>query len=359
MLCAYLHPPDDAGFDVLRKRANRRQAPLVEIADRGFFDLRAVVELVRLCRRERVAIYHGHDYKSNLLGLVLKRFHPMRLVTTAHGWVVHSARTPFYYRVDKFCMRHYERVICVSNDLVTECRRAGVRAERLVLLENGIDLADHARATPTADAKVRLGLDPTRPLIGAVGRLSPEKGFDLLVNAIALLRNRERAARLVIVGDGDESARLRAMIERLGLGPDVRLAGFQSDPRPYYEAFDVFALSSLREGLPNVLLEAMALGVPCVATRVNGVPRLIEDGVSGRLVQPGDAAALAAGLAELLSDEPLRQRLSAAARSVVEERYSFARRMERLAGLYDEVLNESPDRHRAAARRERVSSRLR
>src|SRR5262245_36985110 len=96
MLCAYLHPPGDPGFDVLRKRADQLRAPLVEIADRGLFDARVVVELLRLCRRERVAIYHGHDYKSNLLGLVLNRFLPMRLVTTVHGWVVHTARTPLY-----------------------------------------------------------------------------------------------------------------------------------------------------------------------------------------------------------------------------------------------------------------------
>src|SRR5947209_7570492 len=94
MLCAYLHPPGDPGFDVLRQRATQLQAPLFEIIDGGPFDLRAVAGLLSLCRRERVAIYHGHDYKSNLLGLLLARFHPMRLLTTVHGWVVHTARTP-------------------------------------------------------------------------------------------------------------------------------------------------------------------------------------------------------------------------------------------------------------------------
>jgi glycosyltransferase involved in cell wall biosynthesis len=356
MLCAYLHPPGDPGFELLRERAERLQAPLAEIPDRGLFDLRAVLDLVRLCRCERVSIYHGHDYKSNVLGLLLKRFHPMRLVTTAHGWVVHTARTPLYYRVDKFCLRRYERVICVSDDLVTECAQAGVSPERLVLLENGVELTAYARTVPTADAKARLGFDPTRLLIGAIGRLSPEKGFDVLINAVAKLRERGVLPQVAIVGDGGEQPRLRAMIERLGLRTDVCLVGFQADPRPYYEAFDVFALSSLREGLPNVLLEAMALGVPCVATRVNGVPRLIEDGVSGRLVVSGDDASLAAGLGELLAEDSLRRRLSSAAHRVVGQRYSFARRIERLARLYDEILNESPARHSRPARSRRVDS---
>src|SRR5262245_23736235 len=100
MLCAYLRPPNDAGFDAIRQRAKRLSAPLIEIDDHGPLDHRVFFELLKLCRRENVAIFHGHDYKTNLLGLVLKRFHPMRLVTTVHGWVHHTARTPLYYRVD-------------------------------------------------------------------------------------------------------------------------------------------------------------------------------------------------------------------------------------------------------------------
>src|SRR5258707_946896 len=101
MLCAYLHPPEDPGFDVLRQRAKELGAPLAEIFDRGPCDVRVFTRLLCLCRRERVAIFHGHDYKTNLLGLLLARFHPMRLVTTVHGWVRHTARTPLYYRIDK------------------------------------------------------------------------------------------------------------------------------------------------------------------------------------------------------------------------------------------------------------------
>jgi glycosyltransferase involved in cell wall biosynthesis len=338
MLCAYLRPPGDPDFEVLRKRAAHFHAPLVEIDDRGPFDWRVITQLLRLCRREKVAIYHGHDYKSNLLGLLLARLHPMRLITTAHGWVHHTARTPLYYCIDKFCLRRYERVLCVSEDLAAACREAGVHPRRLMLLENGIDLAGYARTTSIAEAKGRLGFDPARPLIGAIGRLVLEKGFDVLIDAIAMIRRGGMAAQLVIVGDGDEGLRLQAMIERLGLEPDVRLAGFRADPRPYFEALDVFALSSRREGLPNVLLEAMAVSVPCVATRVGGVPRVIEDGVNGRLVAPGEAGALAAGITQLLGHEPLKQRLGAAGRRVIEERYSFARRIERLAALYDELL---------------------
>lgn len=419
MVCAYLHPPGDPGFEVLRQKADQLQAPLESIPDRGPWDWRVFRKLLAVCRREQVAIYHGHDYKSNALGLLLRRFHRMRLVTTAHGWVKHTSRTPLYYRIDKFCLPRYEKVICVSSDLVSECHRIGVREQRCLLLENGIDLAAYERTQSIADAKVRLGFDPWRPLIGAVGRLSAEKGFDLLIQAVDGLRRqtamspvgaappsrpspppamtclnsatlgrgrgdgREGVAepltptplpaleaadksrdadwrgegrdtpsvsglrevqqssvppQLVIVGDGDERGRLQAMLDERNLRADVRLAGFQTDPKPFYEAMDLFALSSLREGLPNVLLEAMALAVPCVATRIAGIPLVIQDGVNGRLIEAGNITALTEALREMLADESGRQRIGAAGRATVEAGFSFARRMEKLAAIYDELL---------------------
>src|SRR5262249_44155089 len=113
MLCAYMRPPGDPGFEQLRAKAQRWGAPLVEIDDRGPWDWRVPAELLPVCRRERVQVWHGHDYKSNALGLLLARFWPMRLVTTVHGWVKHTRRTPLYYRIDRLCLRHYEAVICV------------------------------------------------------------------------------------------------------------------------------------------------------------------------------------------------------------------------------------------------------
>src|SRR2546428_1488513 len=101
MLCAYLHPPGDSGFDELRRRAAVWHAPLLSVPDRGPCDWQVIAELLRICRRENVAIWHGHDYKSNALGLLLRRFWPMRLVTTVHGWVKHTRRTPLYYAIDK------------------------------------------------------------------------------------------------------------------------------------------------------------------------------------------------------------------------------------------------------------------
>ncbi len=338
MLCGYLHPPGDPGYAEIVRKADRYRAPLISIPDRGPWDWRVVSGLVAACKRERVDIWHGHDYKTNALGLLLKRFWPMRLVTTVHGWVHHTARTPMYYRVDKFCLPRYEKVICVSDDLVAECVRAGVPAKKCVLLENAIDTQEYTRHLAPDQAKAKLGLPEERFVVGAVGRLEPEKGFDILIRATADLVQRGLDVGLLIVGEGGDRPRLEAIVGELGLRDRVKLPGWQSDVRTSYEAMDAFALSSYREGLPNVLLEAMALEVPCVATRINGIPRLIQDGRNGLLVPPGDAPSLTNALFAMLTNADLRNVCRQAARRTIDAGYSFPARMQKLKVIYDDLL---------------------
>jgi glycosyltransferase involved in cell wall biosynthesis len=337
-LCAYLHPPGDPGFGQLRRRAAACGAPLLSVPDRGPWDWRVVSQCLAICRRERVAVWHGHDYKSNALGLLLRRFWPMRLVTTVHGWVKHTRRTPLYYKVDELCLPRYEAVLCVSEDLRDRCLACGVAPDRCLLVENGIDTDEYRRRTDPADARRAWGLPPGRLAVGAVGRLSAEKGFDLLIRAAHRLLHAGVDLEVLIAGEGDAEPHLRALAAELGVAGRVRLLGHVADPRPLYEALDVFALSSHREGLPNVLLEAMALEVPVVATRVNGVPRLVRDGETGVLVEPGSDDALARGLGGLLADPAARARLAAAGRRTVVERYGFAARMEKIRAVYDGLL---------------------
>ena len=333
MLCGYLHPPDDPGFADLRAKAARYHAPLVSIPDRGPWDWRVVSGLLSVCRREKVRIYHGHDYKTNALGLLLARFWPMRLVTTLHGWVHHTGRTPLYYTIDRWTLPRYERVISVSQDLHDAALGAGVPADRAVLLENGIDVEDYRRRQTATEAKAVLGLPPGL-LVGACGRLEKEKAFDVLIRSVARLPG----VRLRILGEGGDRPRLEALVRELGVGDRVALPGWVSDVRGAFEAFDVFGLPSLREGLPNVLLEAMALEVPCVATRIAGIPKLIQDGETGRLVEPGDQAGFDAALGGLTAERTMRERFAAAGRRTIETRYSFAVRMGKLRALYDELL---------------------
>jgi glycosyltransferase involved in cell wall biosynthesis len=337
-LCAYMHPPGDPGFEQLRRKAAAWEAPLFSVPDRGPWDWRVVSELLRICRRERVAIWHGHDYKSNALGLLLRPFWPMRLVTTVHGWVKRTRRTPVYYGLDRLCLPHYERVICVSEDLREGCLACGVPDERCVLIENAIDTREFSRRVVVEQAKGRLGIPAHRLVVGAIGRLSAEKGFNLLIRAVDRLLDRGFDLELLIAGDGDEFARLEGLIAALGRRDRIRLLGYRSDTVALYQAMDIFALSSYREGLPNVILEAMALGVPVVATAVAGIPRLVRDGETGLLVRPGEVGELTQALIRVLGDAELRATLARNGRRAVKEGYSFEARMRKIRAIYDQLL---------------------
>jgi glycosyltransferase involved in cell wall biosynthesis len=218
-----------------------------------------------------------------------------------------------------------------------------VSDERALLIENAIDTEQFRRNRSIDEAKALLDWPPGRMLLGGAGRLSEEKGFDDLIRSVRELVDRGIDVGLIIIGEGQQRPLLEGLIHELRLADRVRLAGFQSDLRPCYEAMDLFVLSSRREGLPNVVLEAMALETPVVSIRVAGVPRLIVDGENGLLVDLGDRPALTAAIARGLGAADLRRTLAAAGRRTIEEKYSFAERMKKVVAVYDELLGVDRD----------------
>lgn len=335
-LAAYLHAPGDPGFAILEQRAKERGCPLIGIPDPHPFDLRTLQRMSELCRSLGVRIWHGHDYKSNLFGLLLARLCDLKLATTVHGWVKLTHKTPYYFAIDRFCLRHYEQVIAVSQDLHDACRAIGVAEQRLSLVENAIDTEEFRRAHPPGLSPLR-AMPPERLVIGAVGRLSEEKGFHLLMAAVERLLDRGFDLELWIAGEGDQEDRLRAQIAASGHSARMKLLGFRADARRLFEAFDIFALSSIREGLPNVVLEAMAMEVPVLATRCGGMQAFGRDGEDMLLVDAGSTEALVDGLARLASDRTLRERLAHAARARIERDFSFTRRMQKIVAVYDRL----------------------
>lgn len=328
-LVAYLHPPGDEGFEVIRERAAARDCPLFGFAERLPISPLVLWKLWRLCRREGVTLWHGHDYKSNLYGVLLRPFLRMRLVTTVHGWVRHTSRTPLYYAIDRWTLPRQRAVIAVSADLFEQCAEAGVAPERLHLIHNAIDTEEFARREPRAQRG--------RLRIGAVGRLSEEKGFELLIEAVERLLDRGLDVELAIAGEGQLEPQLRERCSRSAHSERLKLLGFQADTVALFEGFDVFCLSSLREGLPNVVLEAMAMEVPVVATRSGGMQAFAHDGEDALLVDPGSVDELERGLAALVEDAGLRERLARAARERVVSEVSFEARMRQVVAVYSDL----------------------
>ncbi|QDT63298.1 glycosyltransferase [Calycomorphotria hydatis] len=337
--CVYLHPPQDPGFQTLLNRAKEHDAVLIGIPDRGIWDLSVLWKLWRICRQEGVAIWHGHDYKSNVIGLLIRAVYRLKLVTTVHGWVSHNWRTRFYFWIDRLSMRWYQQVICVSPDLRETMIRSGVPETKTELIRNAIVLEDYQRTCSPKEARVNLGFAADIPVIGSVGRLSQEKGFDSLITAVSQLHNEGINCQCILVGEGPQRTNLEQLISQQSHPERYYLVGHQVDVRPWLETMDVFVSSSRREGLANVLLEAVAMEVPIVATELPGTQLVVEHQRTGLLVPVGDHRQLAGAIAEYLRDDTFRRQLAEQALQEVREHWSFSGRMEKVVAIYDHLMN--------------------
>jgi glycosyltransferase involved in cell wall biosynthesis len=225
-------------------------------------------------------------------------------------------------------------------------RRERVPASKIRIVYQGIDVTRFGR-----DGH-RASYGPTRPqdvVIGYVGRLHPEKGPRFLIDAASRVARTTDAFQVVIVGDGAERESLQAMAGSLGVSRRVRFVGMQSDVASFMRTFDILVIPSLEEGLPTVAMEALACGVPVVATAVGGTPEVIDHRRTGLLVPPADPAALADALVTLLTNAPLRQRLGQLGPRVVEDRFQATRMLTQTAAIYDEVLQTVTERASSAA----------
>jgi glycosyltransferase involved in cell wall biosynthesis len=217
-----------------------------------------------------------------------------------------------------------------------------IPTERCHLMRNGIDTEVYRRRMTIAEAKAQASARPERLLLGAAGRLASEKGFEHLIRAVASLIDAGQPIDLWIAGEGAARGELERLIQQTGHPEHIRLLGQIMDPKVFFQACDMYVLSSLREGLPNVVLEAMALEVPVIATRIAGIPALVEDGVSGLVVDAGSPEAIRAAVLRLVENPELRLEFTRAARAKVEDSHSFADRIGREVAIYDKLLGRQP-----------------
>lgn len=277
---------------------------------RGRLDMRTVSALVAEIDASGAGIVHAHDYKSAFYAWLSARRRPVRLVATQHGRVESSQALRLYQSLEATLLRRFDAVAIVSEVQRAPLLRAGVVAARIHRLDNGIDLPPSGAR---ADAGLRdaLGLGHGH-VFAAVARFSPEKNLAMLLRAFTAAATADRGATLLLVGDGPGRAELEALAAQYGLADRVRFAGVRDDMAGIYPLIDTLVLPSLSEGMPLVVLEAMAHGVPVVASAVGEVPRLLAATSLGCLLPPGDRVALRAALLEALQRPPGRDHAGAA-----------------------------------------------
>ncbi len=320
--------------------AQRAGIETFPVAETGAFDRAVVDRLVTTARAIAPDLIQTHAVKSHFLAAFggLSRIAPW--IAFHHGYTWPNLKARAYNELDRWSVRRANRVLTVSLPFRQQMISRGVRPENIEVIHNAIDPDWGQRiSTPQTRAELRaqLNIPEDNKVILIVGRLSKEKDHETLINAFGRLQADVRG-HLLIVGDGTERTNLERQIQRLHLEGHVTITGQVPSAEPYYAISDVCVLSSLSEGSPNALLEAMAARVPVVATRVGGIPEIVTDRESALLLTPRDEKGMVSAIRELLSNSRVRQTLVAHAHSQVTERYTPDRRTERLLEVYSRVL---------------------
>jgi glycosyltransferase involved in cell wall biosynthesis len=252
--------------------------------------------------------------------------------------VVATRRTDFALRSwpSRLKYRRADRVIAVSQAIAGVVAGSGVAAEKIRVVYEGVP--DRAPSAGGREALQALGVPPESPVVGNVAALADHKDHATLIAAAALVRVKRPDVRFVIAGEGALRAALEAQVESLGLRSHVIFAGFRNDLDALLPSFTVFCLSSHMEGLGTSLLDAMAFGLPVVATAAGGIPEAVADGVTGRLCPPRDPKAMAEALVDLLGNPALRQAYGASGRERFLARFSARRMVDETLAVYAELL---------------------
>ena len=292
--------------------------------------VRIFVELVLAARG--FDLIHCHTGRAHSLAAVTAPWHRKPVIVTRHI----ELRPPTTW-FNRFKFRNAAAVVGVSEAVTAQLRSWGVPEAKLKMIPYGVPplKTDAQRAD---EFRQRLGIAAGQRVVGTIGALVDHKGHEVLLRAAQRVARRRSDVRFVIVGEGERRPVLIKLRDEMGLRGVVEFAGYVPEAAECLPAFQVFALSSKMEGLPNVILEAFGAGVPVAATAASGTPQLVRDGETGLLVPVGDDAALAEAILRLLNDPALAQRVAAAARERVETEFTLERMANRYLGVYEEVL---------------------
>jgi len=305
-------------------------------------DVSVVPKVRHVLRAREIDLVHAHGYKSNLIAAAAAASSEIRLVTTNHlhpMMPLSDRKLQLYGQLDmKITSRFLDKTVAVSEDIRRRIIRDGVPPDRLTVIENGIDTSEFVPGRTGEPIRASLGIPSDAFVVGCFARLTPQKGLQYLLDAAARLAGKHPNLRVVVAGDGPLRQELIDRAEQLGLSGCVTFLGFRRDTKDLLAAMDVFTLSSIEEGLPMAMLEAMSAGVPVVTTSVGDIPKVIEHGRNGLLVRAREPGELADALDRLVESRETRLRLAASGRDTVVRGFSQEAMCRKYLDVYAEVL---------------------
>ncbi|MET0533575.1 MAG: glycosyltransferase family 4 protein [Steroidobacter sp.] len=319
--------------------AKQRGISIIPIADHGRVDNQLLDPILELIDKLQIELLHTSEFRSALIAQFIKRRRPkLKMVATAHGWIANTWRRRLVRFLDKMLFRRFDHVILVSEATRSLVPKWWLSDSRATVLRNALVLKSYGSETVN---KPRRPIDPHQAVMVNVGRLSPEKGQEMLLNAMHALTPRWPKLRLKFAGIGPLEDHLRSVARTLGLEDRVEFVGYVKDMPRLYADIDLVVQSSFTEGLPNVILEAAYLRVPIVATAVGGTAEVIAHQQSGWLIEP-ELAQLIAGIERFLAHPQEFVSMAERAHQGILQNYSFDVRTEKLTQVYERLMGRTP-----------------
>ncbi len=331
---------------------NDKEKPLeTEALKRGFkvkkFGMRAgpnvfgAWKILKFAHQENFDLIHAHGYKGNILfGFIPKRLRKIPLVSTLHGWTSTSGFTKMklYEWLDTKSLKFIDAVVFVHKAMLSNPRINKYSTDDFFIINNGIPINEYGDNNCVLDSEIAAFCQDGF-VVGSIGRLSEEKGFDYLIEAVNLLSEKIDNLKLIIIGDGTQREHLYKKTVTLKLADRVFLPGYRDCGSQYLPFFRLFALPSLTEGMPITILEAMRAKIPIVATKVGGVPEVLQNGKGGVLVEPRDPKSLADAILRIRNNRKFAEQLISFSHNEVLTKYTSKTMALKYLGIYRNVIN--------------------
>jgi glycosyltransferase involved in cell wall biosynthesis len=321
----------------LGRKAESLALDVEYIVFRNKLDFTAIKQVREIAERRKVALIHSHGYKPSFFCLLLYALYRIPYVITCHLWLKETFRARFYILLDRISMVFARKVIAVSYPIARDIFSWRRLRKKVTVINNGIDInkyADYRANFSPTQLRQELGLKENTRLVGTLGRLTHQKAHHYLIEAARIVFQRDPGVEFLVAGEGHRLGYLKELVGAYGISRSFHFVGYRSDAVNILKLLDVFVLCSIDEGLPIVLLEAMSVGVPVVATDVGEIPQVIRNLQNGILVRRGSVRGLAEAILRVLNDQILGNSLPQNAKKTIATKFSISRMTQDYVNVY-------------------------
>jgi glycosyltransferase involved in cell wall biosynthesis len=297
------------------------------------FDLRLIFLIRSYIEQNKIKLIHCHNYKSNFFGILAAR-KCLPKVTTNHNWLKNSWRNNIYCLLDSLLIRNFDKIIAVSDKIKDEMIVKGIPEKKIQVVNNGIDLERFREEKKPKKIRKEFCFTNNEFIIGTIGNLNREKGHFYLIEAAKIIVRNFSNVKFLIIGDGNLKKKLSSQVNKYGLKNKFFFTGYRSDIPELLSIIDIFILPSINEGLPMVLLEAMAAKKPIIATRVGAVPKVIDNNLNGILVNARNSSELAIAISKIIKNPSKGEKMARNALQKVKFEFSSEILCDKYVNIY-------------------------